>query len=140
MEDTLEAARAAVRTPRLVLLVDGYNVSLREWPDRPLEEQRQRLVAGLERLAATTGAEVRVVFDGSGSDSRLVAGRPRGGVQVEFTAAGVEADDVLVGRVESLPLDRPVAVVTDDRRVQWAARSGGAAVLTTAQLVHLLRT
>ena len=39
----------------MVLLVDGYNVTMQAWPDVPIPEQRRRLVDALAGLAARTG-------------------------------------------------------------------------------------
>ena len=43
-----------------------------------LEQQRNRLVSGLGGLAAQTGAEVTVVFDGAERVRRAAAGAARG--------------------------------------------------------------
>src|SRR5690606_36914939 len=51
--------------PQAHLVVDGYNVTKRGYPDISLEQQRGRLVKGLSGLAAQTQAEVTVVFDGA---------------------------------------------------------------------------
>src|SRR5690606_40243077 len=51
--------------PRAHLVVDGYNVTKRGYGDLDLEQQRHRLVRGLSAIAAQTGTEVTVAFDGS---------------------------------------------------------------------------
>jgi predicted RNA-binding protein with PIN domain len=91
-------------------------------------------------LAARTGADVHVVFDGDEQEARTSVLRPRSRVKVTFTAEGVEADDVLLDLVDTLPPRRPVAVVSDDRRVRAGATARGAAVLSSAQLLGALRS
>jgi hypothetical protein len=51
--------------PRAHLVVDGYNVTKRGFGEMSLEQQRKRLITGLGGIAAQTGDEVTVVFDGA---------------------------------------------------------------------------
>ncbi|HEX2275190.1 MAG TPA: NYN domain-containing protein, partial [Acidimicrobiales bacterium] len=138
LEDAPEAAEHLVRLRGVVLLVDGYNVSHAAWPGTPVREQRRRLVDALGELAARTGADVRVVFDGSDTvDSPSVASTSRV-VRVRFSPPDVEADDVLVEEVAALPVSRPVVVATSDRRLRDECRSRGANVIRSSQLLGLL--
>ncbi|RPI08283.1 MAG: hypothetical protein EHM63_06515, partial [Actinobacteria bacterium] len=58
-----EAARHLVALKHVVLVVDGYNVAMRGWPDVvALPDQRARLLDRLARLYATKHTEVVVVF------------------------------------------------------------------------------
>lgn len=132
-DDAPLAAEHLVRLPGVALLVDGYNASMATWPDLDIESQRRRLIAALNRLEARCGAEVIVVFDGVDDGGHLAPG-PTRRVRVEFTAATVEADDVIIERVCRLPATRPVVVVSDDRRVREGSRAGGANLVTTTQL------
>jgi rRNA-processing protein FCF1 len=59
-------------------------------------------------------------------------------VRVRWSPPGIEADDVLLELVETLPVHRPVVVVTNDRRVRTGARVRGANVLSSDQLLVLL--
>ena len=138
-DDSVEAAEHLVRVPGMVLLVDGYNVSLLGWPDLPLPEQRQRLVDALAELSARSGAEVAVVFDGADTVyPGMVPGVARP-VRVVFSPPGVEADDVVIGRVAELRPFRPVVVASSDRRVQAGASQSGANVISSPQLLAALR-
>lgn len=138
-DDSVEAAEHLMRVPGVVLLVDGYNVSLLGWPDLPLPEQRQRLVDALAELSARSGAEVAVVFDGADTVyPGMVAGVARP-VRVVFSPPGVEADDVVIGRVAELRPFRPVVVASSDRRVQAGASQSGANVISSPQLLAALR-
>lgn len=136
-DDDPAAAAHLVRIAGCVLVVDGYNASLRRWPDQPIAEQRRRLVDALAGLAARTGAQVRVVFDGADEEART-GGDGRRGVRVTFSASAVEADQVIVDLVERLPPALPVVVATDDRRVQREAAARGANVVSQEQLFSLL--
>jgi predicted RNA-binding protein with PIN domain len=137
-DDTPEAALHLLRHPGATLAVDGYNVSLAGWPTLALSAQRRRLVDALGALAARTGCGVVVVFDGADVGSGLPGeSRPRG-VQVRFTAPGVEADDELLALLDALPVDRAVTVASSDRRVVDGSRRRGASVISSQQLLAVL--
>jgi predicted RNA-binding protein with PIN domain len=138
LEDSPEAAAHLVRRRGVVLLVDGYNVSQAGWPDLPIAEQRRRLVDALGELSARTGADVRVVFDGSDVGPAPVATTAQA-VRVRFSPPGTEADDVIVAEVAEIPRGRPVVVVSSDRRVRDGSRARGANLLRSSQLLGLLR-
>jgi predicted RNA-binding protein with PIN domain len=140
LEDDPAAADHLVRLPSAVLLVDGYNLSLRRWPDLALTEQRARLVDSLNALVARVGVEVEVVFDGEDDSGRGIqsAGGRRRAVRITFSPDAVDADEVLLGRVEGLPRSRPVVVATDDRRVQREAAARGANVIGSSALFAVL--
>jgi predicted RNA-binding protein with PIN domain len=138
-EDSAAAAEHLVRVPGIVLLVDGYNVTLRAWPELPIPEQRHRLVDALAELAARTGVAVQVVFDGAEQPAASGASsRPRSPVRLRFSPPDVEADEVLIELVDTLPVHQPVLVATSDRRVQDEVRRRGANVISTPQLLGLL--
>ncbi|HEX7131743.1 MAG TPA: NYN domain-containing protein [Iamia sp.] len=134
-DDSPEAAAHLVRLPGCALLVDGYNATMATWPDRDLPEQRRRLVDALDQLEARVGVQATVVFDGVEEAWKRSTSRR---VDVRFTPAGVEADDVILDLVDALPGDRPVVVASDDQRVRAGARQRGAHPIGTAQLRSLL--
>jgi len=123
----------------MTLLVDGYNASQTGWPQLAIAEQRRRLVDALAELAARTGVDVAVVFDGA--DLPWPAASPGTSrlVKVGFSPAGVEADDVILDRVAALSPVRPVLVASSDRRVRDGATALGANVISSAQLLGALR-
>jgi predicted RNA-binding protein with PIN domain len=138
-DDSPEAAEYLVRVPGTVLLVDGYNVSLRAWQDLPIPEQRRRLTDALAELAARTGIDAQVVFDGAEQAGAVApSGNPRSPVRVRFSAPDVDADEVLIDLVDQLPVQRPIVVATSDRRVQDEVRGRGANVVSATQLLGLL--
>lgn len=118
------------------LVVDGYNVTKTGYPELTLAEQRDRLVGQLAALAARTGAEVTVVFDGAGVVSVPVT-TPRG-VRVLFSDPGVPADDVVRALVSAEPEGRPVVVVTSDRALADSVRRSGAHPVPSAVLLARL--
>jgi predicted RNA-binding protein with PIN domain len=119
--------------PTVHMVVDGYNVTKTGYPELPLVDQRERLVYQLAALAARTGAEVTVVFDGAGVVS-VPSAAPRG-VRVLFSDPGVLADDVIRALVTAEPEGRPVVVVTSDRAVADSVRRRGAHPVPSAVLI-----
>jgi predicted RNA-binding protein with PIN domain len=128
---TTEAARALLHRGRLVV-IDGYNVTLRHRPHLDLERQRTWLVQQAATLAARRGVRPVIVFDGE----RFAVGRPLAGsrgVEVRFTSPGITADDEVVLTVEGT--DEPVVVVTDDRELRARVQASGADVVDTRGLL-----
>lgn len=119
--------------PAVHLIVDGYNVTKTGYPDLPLADQRDRLAHQLAALAARTGAEVTVVFDGA-DVLAVPASGPRG-VRVLFSDPGVQADDVIRALVAAEPEGRQVVVATSDRAVVTSVRSSGAYAVASAVLL-----
>lgn len=138
VEGTVEGVEQLLRVPGVVVLVDGYNLSMSAWPDLGPAEQREQVVRLLTDLRSRTGAEVHVVFDGGDVGERPAVHVPLG-VRTHFSPVGVEADDVLIGVVPTLPVDRAVVVVSSDRRVRDGVRPFGANVLRSAELLRWAR-
>jgi predicted RNA-binding protein with PIN domain len=139
LDDSVEAAEHLLRTPGILLLVDGYNVTMTGWPELPVGEQRRRLLGALGEAAARTGAAVDVVFDGADVEPISAPHQVRQLVRVRFSPPHVEADDVLLDLLGQLPVARPVVVVSSDKRVRDGARRQGANLMHARQLVGLLR-
>ncbi|WP_300018705.1 NYN domain-containing protein [Pseudonocardia sp.] len=127
------ALDALLAVPTVHLIVDGYNVSKTGDPELTLADQRTRLVGQLAALAARTGVEVTVVFDGAG----VVAAPIRGsrGLRVLFSDPGVIADDVIRSLVAAEPEGRPVLVATSDVAVVRSVQRRGAYTLPSAALL-----
>jgi len=122
--------------PRAHLVVDGYNVTKRGYGEMSLEQQRKRLITGLGGIAAQTGDEVTVVFDGA----ERVHGLPPAprGVRVLFSRKGETADELIRRLVRAEPAGRPVVVVSSDREVADGVRRHGAYPLGADALVRRL--
>lgn len=137
-EGSAEGVEQLLATPGVVAIVDGYNVSMEAWPLLDRSAQRSSLIAMLGVLQARTGAAVHAVFDGDDDGRRPAVGAPLP-VRVHFSHAEVEADDLVLDMVARLPTDRPVVVVSSDRRVQDGARRLGANVVRSCELLALAR-
>jgi predicted RNA-binding protein with PIN domain len=125
-----------LRLPKVHLIVDGYNVTKRGYGEISLEQQRSRLVTGLGGLAAQTGAEVTVVFDGAERVHGLPP-TPRG-VRVLFSRKGETADDLIRRLARAEPSGRPLVVVSSDREVAEGVRRHGAYPLSSDALLRRL--
>jgi predicted RNA-binding protein with PIN domain len=136
--DTAAGIDAMLRTRGVVLVVDGYNVSMAGWGDVSPADQRERLVAALNALHLRVRCDVVLVFDGS--DVQGVGVPRRLGVRVVFSDAGEEADPVVVREVSARPKRVPVVVASSDRWVREHAEAEGATVVSSAALLELLRT
>ncbi len=122
--------------PSVHLIVDGYNVTKTGYPELTLADQRNRLVQQLGALAARTGAEITVVFDGAEVMSvPTVSAR---GVRVLFSDPGVIADDVIRSLVAAEPQGRPLVVASTDRGVADSVRRSGAHPVASAVLLARL--
>jgi predicted RNA-binding protein with PIN domain len=134
--DSVAALDALLSVPSVHLVVDGYNVTKTGYPDLPLADQRTRLAGQLAALAARTGVEITVVFDGAG----VVAPPTRGtrGVRVLFSDRGVLADDVIRALVAAEPHGRPVVVATSDKAVIATVCARGAHGVPSAVLLQRL--
>jgi predicted RNA-binding protein with PIN domain len=122
--------------PRAHLVVDGYNVTKRGFGDVSLEQQRSRLVSSLGGLAAQSGIEVTVVFDGA--DKVVAVPSPPRGVRVLFSRKGETADELIRQLVRAEPMGRPVIVISSDREVADGVRRHGAYPLSSDSLLRRL--
>jgi predicted RNA-binding protein with PIN domain len=123
-----------ISLPKAHLVVDGYNVTKRGFAEIPLEQQRQRLISAMGGLAAQSGAEVTVVFDGA---ERVVGiPSPPRGVRVLFSRKGETADEVIRRLVRAEPPGRPIVVVSSDKEVADGVRRHGAYPLSSDTLLR----
>jgi predicted RNA-binding protein with PIN domain len=117
-------------------VVDGYNVTKRGFAEMSLEQQRKRLITGLGGIAAQTGDEITVVFDGA----ERVHGLPPAprGVRVLFSHKGDTADELIHQLVRAEPPGRPIVVVSSDREVADGVRRHGAYPMGADSLLRRL--
>jgi len=136
--DSDDPARLAqlLALPKAHLIVDGYNVTKRGFAEMSLEQQRNRLVTALGLVAAQTGAEVTVVFDGA----ERVHGLPPAprGVRVLFSRKGETADELIRQLVRAEPAGRPLVVVSSDREVAEGVKRHGAYPMGSDSLLRRL--
>jgi predicted RNA-binding protein with PIN domain len=123
-----------IALPKAHLIVDGYNVTKRGFGEISLEQQRQRLITAMGGLAAQSGTEVTVVFDGA---ERMVGiPSPPRGVRVLFSRKGETADEVIRRLVRAEPPGRPIVVVSSDKEVADGVRRHGAYPLSSDTLLR----
>jgi predicted RNA-binding protein with PIN domain len=122
--------------PKAHLVVDGYNVTKTGFADASLEQQRTRLVSRLGGVAAQTGAEITVVFDGA--DRLPVAPSTPRGVRVLFSRRGQTADELIRRLVRAEPPGRPVIVISSDNEVADGVRRVGAYPVASVVLLQRL--
>jgi predicted RNA-binding protein with PIN domain len=121
----------------VVLIVDGYNVSMQAWPHVPVKQQRELLTGALAELHARLRCTVTVVFDGSDVDGAQPPRRP--GVRVTFSSGGEKADPVIVREVRGTPEHFPVVVASSDHWVRDHATDAGAQVVPSDALLRVMR-
>jgi predicted RNA-binding protein with PIN domain len=136
--DSIEGLDALLALPGVVVMLDGYNVSMKGWPNLQVAQQRESLIDAAGALQARGGATWHLVFDGAHEGGRPAVRAPLS-VRVHFTPSGVEADDRLLEFVEQVPTDVPVVVVSSDRRVRDGARQRGANVVSSETLLSSMR-
>ncbi|MGI5237098.1 NYN domain-containing protein [Dactylosporangium sp. CA-139066] len=122
--------------PKAHMVVDGYNVTKKGYAEISLEQQRNRLIAGVGGLVAQTRAEVTVVFDGA----ERVHGLPPAprGVRVLFSRKGETADELIRRLVRAEPPGRPIVVISSDKEVIDGVRRHGAYPLSSDTLLRRL--
>jgi predicted RNA-binding protein with PIN domain len=139
-EDEPGAADYLMRIKGMIVVVDGYNVSISSWPGRDLPDQRWRLVHALAELVARLDVSVRLYFDGVEAGGRLQPPSvARHRLTVEFSPSTMEADDRIIAFVGALDDSRPVTVATNDGRVRSEVARRGANVISVEQLLTVLR-
>ncbi|HEV7204337.1 MAG TPA: NYN domain-containing protein [Jatrophihabitans sp.] len=122
--------------PNVHVVIDGYNVTKTGYGELSLADQRTRLVGSVAPIAAQSGAEITVVFDG-GNKPPVQPSAPRG-IRVLFSAADEIADDLIRRLVAGEPAGRPVVVVTSDQQVvRDTARDGAWSVPSVVFLTRL---
>jgi predicted RNA-binding protein with PIN domain len=118
-------------------LVDGYNLlfalGLFERRDgtHALESARARLLDQLREVLASGGHEITVVFDAAKARTRARTEQDLDGIRVIYAPRGDIADDVIEQRVATCTNPRSLVVISNDRRVQEAARRKGVAAWTS---------
>jgi len=122
--------------PNVHVIIDGYNVTKTGYGELALEQQRTRLIGALAPLAAQSGAEVTVAFDGA-KRPPVQPATPRG-VRVLFSAPDEIADDLIRRLVDAEPAGRPIVVVTSDQQVVSDVTRAGAWTVPSAVLLTRL--
>ncbi|MBA2561066.1 MAG: NYN domain-containing protein [Propionibacteriales bacterium] len=137
LDDDPVLLRHLIDLPKVHLIIDGYNVSMTAWPTAPLDQQRERLAAGVGSLVAGKGVEATIVFDGAELLHPPVMAARRM-VRILFSPQGVIADDLIRDLVEAEPTGRPVVVVTTDRELATRVTKKGARAVASKALIRAM--
>lgn len=109
-------------------LIDGYNllhaIGLLHGHARPqgLEKARCRLIGMLQGALDSEKGNVTVVFDAAHAPSGAAAESQAQGIHVLFAVGHAQADDLIEQLIQHHSNPRELHVVSDDRRLQRAAR------------------
>lgn len=131
-DNSVAAVDHVLRVPGVCVIVDGYNVAKLAWPNLELIAQRECCIDLLEDLARRLGTDLRIVFDGA---NVVGAASRRRLVRVQFSPAGVSADDVIRDEARALPVTTPLVVVTNDRAIATDVRAVGANIVSSDALL-----
>jgi predicted RNA-binding protein with PIN domain len=109
-------------------LIDGYNLihalgflSGRAGP-MGLQHARLRLLGLLRGAYGPDPVDVTVVFDAAGAPAGARAEHDFKGIRVHFAIGHQEADDLIEDLIRHASAPRQLIVVSDDHRLQQAAR------------------
>jgi predicted RNA-binding protein with PIN domain len=125
------------------LIVDGYNVMHalpvgREWPGRTFQDRRSHFLDRLRAYAGGRSHRISVVFDGGRGGDAQGGVESAGGIEVTYSALGVEADHLIGRMIEMARVPGDILLVTSDKRVASHAHSRGASTARADELVACL--
>jgi uncharacterized protein len=125
-------------------LIDGYNLLFamgvlhaRAGP-HGLEKARLGLLGLLHGAYGDESGNVTVIFDAAHAPPGLTAEQTLQGVHVRFALGHKEADDVIEEQIRHAADPKHLTVVSDDHRIQQAARRRHCAVLRCADYLDWL--
>jgi uncharacterized protein len=124
----------------MALLIDGYNllhvtdIFGEAGPGTELHRTRLALLNFLACvISKRERAQTTIVFDASGAPPGLPRTIYHEGITVHFAARHSDADEMIEDLLEQHPAPRSLTVVSNDRRVQRAARHRGATYVDSSQ-------
>lgn len=119
-------------------LIDGHNLIPKVGLRLETVDDEHELIAILQEYARRTRRGIEVYFDGAPVGS--AGSRRYGRVTAHFVSERSTADAAIERRLTALRRDaRNWTVISSDTRVQAAARSAGAEVLTSEDFARHLR-
>jgi predicted RNA-binding protein with PIN domain len=128
----------------MLYLIDGYNLlyalgvlNKRMGPDG-LEKARQNLLGLLHGSFGAASAHVTVVFDAAHPPPGAPAATDYHGIQVRFAIGMAAADDLIELLIRKASAPRHLTVVSDDHRLQKAARRRRCVVLNCGDFLQEL--
>jgi hypothetical protein len=125
-------------------LIDGYNllhrlglVRTRMAPGE-LAGARRRLISLLEKAYGDDTRLACIVFDAAGSSGKATHQQSDQGVDVRYAGRNEIADDVIEDLIRSHHAPKQLTVISDDHRIQRAARRRACRVLGCADYLEEL--
>jgi predicted RNA-binding protein with PIN domain len=109
-------------------LIDGYNLLYRLGLMRArmgpgeLAGARQRLVSLLMRASGKDAGQICIVFDSAAASAKRAPDRTDQGIDIRFAGRGEAADDLIEDLIRGHSAPKQLSVISDDRRLQRAAR------------------
>jgi len=126
-------------------LIDGYNLLFAYLGTQPsrklskaLQRARGRLLELLRRGHEGPPSELTVIFDAARARPGIPDQFDHHGIQVVFAVHDERADDLIEKLIHSASTPRKLTVVTDDHRIQQAARRRNCAVRGCADYLNQL--
>src|SRR5205823_1122073 len=119
----------------MAYLIDGYNllhamgVLPRRVGPHGLEKARQRLLGLLQGALGAEATDVTVVFDAAGAPAGAQHEQDYQGIHIRFAVEVEEADDLIEDLIRHSSAPKQLTVVSDDHRLQEAARRRQCGVL-----------
>lgn len=113
-------------------VVDGYNLLFhlglldRHGDPQALELARHRLLEHVRSAVGEGDHRITVVFDSGRNRRATPAPQECLGIEVRFSGGGDFADDVIEAIIAGCRTPQTLVVVSNDHRIQQAARRGGA--------------
>jgi uncharacterized protein len=117
-------------------LIDGYNLLHRLGLMRTrmgpgeLAGARQRLVSLLTKAFGSDANSICIVFDSAGASAKRAPDRIEKDIDIRFARRGEVADDVIEELIRAHSAPKQLAVISDDHRLQRAARRRACRVLS----------
>jgi predicted RNA-binding protein with PIN domain len=125
-------------------LVDGYNLihAIGLLPKKAgpggLEKARRALLGLLHGHFGDESSAVTVVFDAAKAPPRSMPEQVYQGLRVQFATGGLLADDVIEALIQQEAAPKQLTVVSNDHRLQKAARRRHAHVMSCEHFLDLL--
>jgi predicted RNA-binding protein with PIN domain len=125
-------------------VIDGYNLIhalgmiRRHINPGDLEDSRGKLLAFLAKAFGDEAARVRVVFDAKHAPGGMPKQQQRQGLHIHFSPKNQSADDWIEKMIEEEPQPRSLVVISNDMRLQSAARHRGARAWSHEALLDFL--
>jgi len=125
-------------------LIDGYNLIhalgmiQHNMPPGGLEASRRRLLEFLTAAFTGNDADVTIVFDAKGPLAAGKRSQEFAGLHIRFAPRTQSADDLIEDLIEQTPQPDHLTVISNDMRLQNAARRRGARAWSHEDLLDSL--